>query len=57
MESMELQGTLTARLFATGTVHLGKHSRLTGGLNAARMKMDHGAELEAVLRVGGRSGE
>lgn len=57
LESMDLQGTLTARVYATGTVHLGKHAHLTGGLNAARMKMTHGAALEAVLRVAGRSGE
>jgi cytoskeletal protein CcmA (bactofilin family) len=56
VESMELQGTLTARVLAGGTVHLAKHSRLAGGVNAARMKMEHGAELEGIVRIGGRAG-
>lgn len=56
VESIDLQGTLTARVLAGDTVHLGKQSRLVGGVNAARMKMEPGAELDGVVRIGGRTG-
>ena len=51
VENLELQGRLTARVFASGSVHLGKHARLEGALNAAQVKMDPGAEWEGVMLV------
>ena len=55
VEDLELQGSLLARVLARGTVHVGKHARLEGGVTAAQVKLDPGAELEGMLRVGGRA--
>ena len=48
-------GSLTGRILASGTVHLGKHARLEGAIDAAGLKMEAGAECEGLLTVGGRA--
>jgi cytoskeletal protein CcmA (bactofilin family) len=57
LDSMELQGELTARLFAAGMVHIARHGRMVGGLNAARLRLEAGGALLGVVRVGGRAGD
>ncbi len=57
LDSMDLLGELTARVFAAGTVHIARHGRMIGGLNAARLRLDPGGALLGVVRVGGRAGE
>lgn len=55
LEFLELQGHLTGRIFASGLVHITRHGRFEGGLNAARLRVDAGGELIGPMRIGGRA--
>lgn len=54
VDSVEVQGELAARVFATGTARIGRQGKLEGGLNAARLKVDNGGLINGLMRIGGR---
>lgn len=58
VETLELRGSLTARVFAKGAAHIGRHGRFEGGMQAPRVRLDPGGELLGPMMIGGRrSGE
>lgn len=54
VESMTLAGSLAARVFCKGTVHIQRHGRFEGGLQAPWVKMDLGGGLIGPMMIGAR---
>jgi cytoskeletal protein CcmA (bactofilin family) len=50
----EIDGSLSARVFATGLVRISRQGRLDGGLMAAGLALEQGGELVGPMRIGGR---
>ena len=56
VDFLELSGSLTARVLVKGLAEIMRHARFEGGLYAAGLKMEAGAEVLSVLAIGGKSG-
>ena len=56
VDSLELHGSLTARVVVKGLAEIMRHARLEGGLSAAGLKLEVGSEVEAVLEIRGTAG-
>lgn len=55
VEILELEGELSARVFASGVAHIKRFGRLDGGLNAGRLRVDPGGEVTGSVTMGARA--
>lgn len=55
VDSLLISGRLSARIFARSLAHFERSAKFEGSLTAARLRVESGAEMDAILRVTDRS--
>lgn len=54
VQTLTLQGQLTARVLASGLVQIGRQGRLEGTLNAGRLSLEAGGLVDGAVMIAGR---
>ena len=54
VQTLTLQGQLTARVLASGLVQIGRQGRLEGTLNAGRLSVEAGGLVDGAVMIAGR---